>query len=97
MNKSSDKNRENVLAEENDMESRQTLALETATPTVRWELRARIVRAGYRYYSRFAEKIGIDKARLSRILGGHEYPSKRVQRVICDELNLTLAELKRLL
>jgi transcriptional regulator with XRE-family HTH domain len=75
---------------------KKVVEIDTSAP-VRFGLKSLIVGAGHKYYTDFAEKIGVDLARLSRITNGLEYPSKRVQKDICRELNLSLKELKDLL
>ena len=75
---------------------KQLADVDTSAP-VRFGLKSLIVGAGHKYYTDFAEKIGVDLPRLSRITNGLEYPSKRVQKDICRELNLSLKELKELL
>ncbi len=76
------------------------LAVESAQPArapVRFELKARVVAAGYRHFSQFATVLGIDPSRLSRVLNGSEYPSRQLQRRFAEALGWTLAELGRLL
>jgi transcriptional regulator with XRE-family HTH domain len=77
------------------MESK-VLEVDTSAP-VRFGLKSKIVGAGFKFYTDFAERIGVDLSRLSRITNGLEYPSKAVQKAICRELNLSLRELKTLL
>jgi len=74
----------------------QAIEVDTSAP-VRFGLKSLIVGTGHKFYSEFAEKIGVDLSRLSRIMNGLEYPSKRVQKSICQELNLSLKQLKDLL
>lgn len=77
--------------------STQQTAGEGVIAPARFELKARVVAAGYRTYREFAEKLEIDPTRLSRVLNGHEFPSRAVQRRLARELGITLRELRALL
>jgi transcriptional regulator with XRE-family HTH domain len=76
---------------------KEILETETAPSPMRFKLRLKILGGGYRRYKDFAAKLGCSPGRLSRILNGHEFPSKVMQRHLAEALNLTLPELKRLL
>ena len=76
---------------------RQILETETASPPVRYRLKARIIGAGYPSYTDFANEINIHRVWLSKVLNGHEFPSPTLQRRMAEELGLSLKELKAML
>ncbi len=69
----------------------------TATPCVRFRLKARIFEVGYRTYQDFATKVVIHPVMLSKVLNGHLFPGPSLQKRIAEELGLTLRELRELL
>ena len=69
----------------------------TATPCVRFRLKARIFEVGYRTFRDFATKVGMHPVMLSKVLNGHLFPGPSLQRRIAEELGLTLRELRELL
>ena len=77
--------------------STQQTAGEGIMAPARFELKSRVVAAGYRTYREFAEKLEIDPTRLSRVLNGHEFPSRTVQKRLADELGITLKDLRAML
>lgn len=66
-------------------------------PPQRYELRAEIIRAGFRSYREFSKKIELDAAYLSRVLNGYMWPSAKVQRLLSKELGISLRELRGML
>ena len=77
--------------------SKQQIAAEGVIAPARFELKARVVAVGYRTYREFAEKLEIDPTRLSRVLNGHEFPSRTVQKRLARELGITLKDLRAML
>lgn len=71
--------------------------IDTQPAQTRFQLKARVIGAGFPTYSSFAEKIGIHRVSLSKILNGHEWPSPNVQRKMAEELALSIQELRSLL
>jgi hypothetical protein len=66
-------------------------------PKYRYELKSRIVGAGYRTLTDFSKATEIDLARISRICGGYEYPGKRAVSKMSEALNLSVKEIGDLL
>jgi transcriptional regulator with XRE-family HTH domain len=70
---------------------------DTQAPKVRNFLKAKVFEVGYPTFADFADKLGIHRVYLSKIVNGHEWPSPNVQRKLAAELGLTLKELRELL
>jgi transcriptional regulator with XRE-family HTH domain len=70
---------------------------EPTVPQRRFLLCAEIIRAEFRNYSQFSRRIGIDPAYISKVLNGFIFPSAKVQRLMADQLGLSLRELRKLL
>ena len=70
---------------------------DTQLPRVRHALKGRVYAAGWKTLVDFAEEVGIHRVYLSKILGGHEFPSPNTQRKIAAGLGLTVKELLELL
>ena len=66
-------------------------------PTFRYVLKARIYEAGFKTMGLFADRIGIDLSKISRIVNGWEIPSPKIQQKISEELDITVKELRELL
>jgi len=69
----------------------------TITPSFRYDLKALIIKAGYRNLTDFCRKSEIDLPRISRIIGGWELPGPGLQKNMTQTLGITLEELKALL
>ncbi len=67
------------------------------TPKFRYALKAEIIKAGYRTLTDFSTEIGVDLARISKIVSGWELPGPHLQRTMAECLGITLTELKELL
>jgi transcriptional regulator with XRE-family HTH domain len=70
---------------------------DTQLPRARHQLKGRVYASGWKTLVDFAQEIGIHRVYLSKILGGHEFPSPSVQRKIASGLGLTVRELRELL
>jgi transcriptional regulator with XRE-family HTH domain len=70
---------------------------DTALPTVRYRLKAKVIESGYHTFSEFADKLCVHRVYLSKVLNGHEFPSPTLQRRLAEKLGLTIRELMELL
>lgn len=61
-------------------------------PKYRYPLRAKISEVGYRTITAYAEDVGVDLARISRIVSGWELPSLRLARKMAKALGITIKE-----
>ena len=66
-------------------------------PPYRYLLRARIAESKFRTLSQFSREVGVNASRLSRIVGGWEFPSSALALSIADALNISPEHLKELL
>lgn len=73
------------------------LETETATPYIRYKLKARIFEVGYCTFQDFAAGVNIHPVMLSKIVNGHLFPSPKLQRRMAEELGLTIREMRELL
>ncbi|MBW2610348.1 MAG: helix-turn-helix transcriptional regulator [Deltaproteobacteria bacterium] len=67
------------------------------TPKYRFKLKAYIIRAGFRNLSEFAEVIGVDVSRISRVCSGWELPAPRLAKKMANGMGINLKELRELL
>lgn len=65
-------------------------------PKRRHELEKLMHEKGFDTMTQFAQALGIDLSRVSRIMSGHEVPSTEVGLRICNELGIEVRELQRL-
>jgi len=72
-------------------------AIGPALAEARCNLKAEIVRTGYKTYTEFAQDVEIHRVYLSKVLNGHMHPSPALQRRIAKCLGLTMRELRELL
>jgi len=70
---------------------------DSISPSYRYQLKARMVLSGYRTNNSFADELGIDPARISRILNGWEYPSPKLAQKMAIAFGITIRELRELL
>jgi len=78
------------------MTKQQVIEVEIAPPSPRLRLKGRVYAAGYRI-GELATEMEVHHTMVSKILGGHEHPSPRLQRLLAEKLGLTLKELQSLL
>jgi transcriptional regulator with XRE-family HTH domain len=74
-----------------------TATIDTESARVRFGLKAKVIEVGYPTFTDFAEKLGVHRVYLSKILNGHEFPSPNMQQKLSRELGLTVRQLKELL
>ena len=66
-------------------------------PIYRFELRGKIATAGFRTVGDFALAIGVDPARVSRIICGWELPNAKIRAAMAEKLNLSIDDFLKLL
>ena len=66
-------------------------------PIYRFELRGKIATAGFRTVGDFALAIGVDPARVSRIICGWELPNAKIRAAMAEKLNLSIDDFVKLL
>ena len=73
------------------------MVIDTKPPMVRFKLKAKVIESGYPTFLEFAEKIGIHRVYLSKILNGHEWPSPNIQGKLAEQLGLSIRQLREML
>ncbi len=66
-------------------------------PPYRFELRGRIAIAGFRTLGDFAQAIGTDSAKISRIIRGWEWPNEKLRVAMAEKLGTSMDDLLRIL
>lgn len=66
-------------------------------PIYRFELRGKIAMAGFRTVGDFALAIGVDPAKVSRIICGWELPNAKLRAAMAEKLNLSIDDFVKLL
>lgn len=67
------------------------------TPAYRFVLKGRIHQSGYRTVGEFSKDIGVNPARISRVVCGWEIPSHPLQKKIAEKLGLSPEEMEKVL
>jgi hypothetical protein len=67
------------------------------TPKYRYKLKARIFEAGFKTVQEFAAAAGTDPSRVSRVIGGWEFPSDCLARSMADALRVSAQDLEQML
>jgi hypothetical protein len=67
------------------------------SPKYRFRLKARIAEAGFRTMKDFAAAVGSDASRVSRIVGGYEFPSAKLASTMAEVLKVSHDDLKQML
>lgn len=60
--------------------------MKSLKPKFRFNLKSKIIEAGYKNVSEFADESGIGLPKLSRIICGWEIPSENIQKKIAESL-----------
>lgn len=60
-------------------------------------LKGMIFLSGYRTLKAFGKRAGIDSARLSRYISGHEYPSDQAVKRMAEALRMGIEELREII
>ena len=71
--------------------------LDNGNPRYRFEMRAEIARAGFRTLGKFANAVGADLAKISRVVCGWEWPNEKLRNAMADRLRISVEDLLRLL
>ena len=66
-------------------------------PRYRHQLKGAIHSAGYQHIKEFCLRQGMSNSRLSRILGGWEWPSPRNQKALAEGLGVNIRDLQNYL
>lgn len=70
---------------------------EDLKPKYRFQLRAKIAEAGFRTISEYSGAVGVNIARISRIISGWEIPGVDLSKRMSQELGMSLDEFAGLL
>ena len=66
--------------------------IECLQPKYRYRLRGKISEAGFRTISKYSEAVGVNVARMSRVVSGWELPSLKLSHSMAEKLELTIDE-----
>jgi len=66
-------------------------------PEFRYDLKAAIIKAGYKTLTDFSKKAKVDLPTVSRIVSGRQIPGPLVQKNLAQCLGITLRELRGLI
>ena len=72
-------------------------AVKLINPNFRHDLKAEIIRAGYRTMKDFSRDSGINQATMSRYVSGWQTPGPKHQKILASTLGITIRELSLIL
>jgi hypothetical protein len=71
--------------------------MHTIKPKFRFNLKSKIIEAGYKNIREFADESGVGLPKLSRIIRGWEIPSTNIQNKMARALGMSLENFQKLL